>query len=119
MKTYNRNELLTLKAKIKGLAQEGARTHQILRTKKGLERDRYWCLKRQIGLEARHYLIAYALLRGKTFQEIEPKANLTLAQWKISAPRVADIMKLEKPYNGWTWESVREHIFPKSQKEAA
>lgn len=120
MKTYNRNQLLKLKAKIKGLAAEGCHTHQILRTKKGPERDRYWQLKREIGKETRHYLIAYGFLRGKTFREMEPNADLSSARWNISSSRIVDIIKLEKGhYTGWTYEEVENHIFSRDTREAA
>lgn len=76
MKFYNRRQLLTLKAKIKGLAAEGKRTREILQAKSGDARYHLWQIKREIGLETRLHLIAYGLLRGKKFSEIEPNTRV-------------------------------------------
>jgi len=76
MKFYNRRQLLTLKAKIKGLAAEVKKTREILQTKSGDAKYYLWQIKREIGLETRLHLIAYGLLRGKRFSEIEPNTRI-------------------------------------------
>jgi len=86
MKFYNRKQLLTLKAKIKGLANEGRRTREILQTKSGDTKWNLWQIKREIGLETRLYLIAYGLLRGKRFSEIEPNTKVCSALPKHPKP---------------------------------
>lgn len=75
MKTYNRSELIALKGKVKGLAEEGLRTRQFIKASKGERREYYWDIKRSIGLEARYHLLAYGLLRGVSYDKIEPNSN--------------------------------------------
>lgn len=71
----NKRELLTLKAKIKGLAEEGARCYKFIHRSSGKKRAKHREIKRSIGLEARYHLIAYGLLRGVDYNKIEPNSN--------------------------------------------
>lgn len=120
---FNRHELLTLKAKIKGLAAEGARTHKILKTKSGPERDRYWHLKRKIGVETRHYLIAYAILRGVPYDQIEPNSDYDKAYWDLDRPKIVQIVKDHCPgylfRKDYTLDKVKEYLSPLEQKKVA
>jgi hypothetical protein len=75
MKTYNKSQLISLKGKVKGLAEEGLRTRQFIKASKGERRDYYWDMKRSIGVEARYHLLAYGLLRGLSYEQIEPNSN--------------------------------------------
>jgi hypothetical protein len=121
MKIYfTRDQLLTLKAKIKGLAAEGSRTRCILQTKKGESRDHYWNLKRSIGREARYHLIAYGLLRGKLYSNIEPNSNKSLLYWSLDFSYLLQVIHNHCPYNSgyWTPKRVKDKLFP-DQKEAA
>ncbi len=70
-----RIEPLTLKAKIKGLAEESHRVRRLMRDKTGKDRSKLWDLKRWIGKEARYNLLAYALLREIPYSMIEPYSN--------------------------------------------
>lgn len=79
----NKKELLTLKAKINGLAAEGSRTRGFINKSVGDKRWENWQTKRKIGFEARLHLIAYSLLRGMTYSYVEPNVSLESWQWLI------------------------------------
>ena len=65
-----------LKAKIKGLAAEGRRIRlEEIRPSKGLDRNAAWERKRAVGREARHALVAYAYLRGRSYAKTEPNSE--------------------------------------------
>ena len=70
-----KQQLLSLKAKIKGLAEGGIRCRKFIQASKGDERYRRWNEKRALGQEARYHLIAYGLLRGMAYDKIEPNSN--------------------------------------------
>lgn len=75
METYNKSELIALKGKIKGLAEEGLRTRKFIKASKGERREYYWDMKRSIGIESRYHLLAYGLLRGVAYDKLEPNSN--------------------------------------------
>jgi hypothetical protein len=70
-----KQQLLSLKAKIKGLAEGGARARAFIHAAKGDKRYRRWDEKRAIGLEARYHLLAYGLLRGIPYETLEPNST--------------------------------------------
>ena len=72
---HTKQFLISLKAKIKGLAAEGRRTRDFIARSKGNERYANWNVKRSIGVEARYHLIAYGLLRGLPYSIIEPNSG--------------------------------------------
>ncbi len=75
MKTYNKSQLISLKAKVKGLAEEGIRTRKFINASSGERKNYYWEMKRTLGVEARYHLLAYGLLRGLSYDQIEPNSN--------------------------------------------
>ncbi len=75
MKTFNKSQLISLKGKVKGLAAEGLRTREFINASKGKRRDYYWNMKRSIGVETRYHLLAYGLLRGLSYDQMEPNSN--------------------------------------------
>jgi hypothetical protein len=120
MKYFTKHQLLTLKAKIKGLAAEGGRTRGILQTKTGEARDHYWNLKRSIGKEARYHLIAYGLLRGKDYSQIEPNSDKHLLYWNLDFSYLLQVIHNHCPgyHSLWTPKVVKDKLFP-IEKEAA
>lgn len=74
----NKRQLLTLKAKIKGLAEGGCRCRKFINASTHEAKARHWDIKRAIGQEARYHLIAYGLLRGLSYDTIEPNSNKDL-----------------------------------------
>lgn len=75
-----RSELLSLRAKIKGLAEEGIRLHKLIKESSDKKRNDYWDLKRGVGRETRHHLLAYGLLRGLNHEQME--SNYTQSKLK-------------------------------------
>jgi hypothetical protein len=67
--------LLRLKAKVKGLAAEAAKTRELIRKSRGKKRHLLWHTKRFIGTDARYHLLAYGLLRGIPYEKMEPKTS--------------------------------------------
>lgn len=63
--------LLVLKAKICGLQALSMKLGREARSLSGSRRAALNDAKRQIGVYTRHHLLAYALLRGKTYKEVE------------------------------------------------
>jgi hypothetical protein len=108
MKFYNRRQLLTLKAKIKGLAAEGKRTREILQTKSGYAKYYLWQIKREIGLETRLHLIAYGLLRGKRFSEIESNVKFP-EKWPSDPSSLEYQLYANWNYN-FPWEKLLKVI---------
>lgn len=70
-----KQQLLILKAKIKGLAEGGCRCRKFINATSHKTRAHHWYEKRSIGREARYHLIAYGLLRGLEYDMIEPNSN--------------------------------------------
>lgn len=94
IKYQNKSQLLSLKAKIKGLAAEGRRTRMFISKSQGERKYYYWDQKRSIGMEARYHLIAYGLLLGKDYKEIEPNANPDrLSSWMFDYNYLAQIIQ--------------------------
>ena len=71
-----KQDLLTLKAKVKGLAEGGSRCRKFIHATSNERRYHHWDVKRSIGKEARYHLLAYGLLRGLAYKELESNSNL-------------------------------------------
>lgn len=93
--------LQTLRAKIRGLHAAGSTVSR--RISKSEKERRYclWQLKRQLGDDCRHHLIAYAILRGVAYDKVErcSKENLPNPQ------RVLDIVEVHN-----TWVFGKPHL---------
>lgn len=70
-----KKQLLTLKAKVKGLATEGSRCRLFINATSKEKRSHHWDVKRSIGKEARYHLLAYGFLRGLSYETMEPNSN--------------------------------------------
>lgn len=87
-----KQQLLTLKAKIKGLAEGGCRCRKFINATSHETKAHHWDEKRSIGREARYHLIAYGLLRGLEYDTIEPNSNKDmLASWLFDFNYLAQI----------------------------
>ena len=75
MNTYKKT-LVDLKVRIKKLAAEGRRLRHV-EAKKVSGNARYYlqCEADGLGHEARHALLAYGLLRGRAYKDIEAKTR--------------------------------------------
>lgn len=111
----NKRDLLILKAKIKGLAEEGARCYKFIHDSSGEKRSRYRDIKRSIGREARYHLIAYGLLRGKDYNQIEPNSNKDkMASYLFDYDYLAQICKRYVSFRDigkWSPDNIRRLIF--------
>lgn len=81
-------KLIIVKAYIKGLASEGQRTRKFINRSVKEQRDSFWHMKRQIGTEARNYLLAYGLLRNIPYSSMEKKCRVN------NKPNVEAIMNI-------------------------
>jgi len=63
--------LQALRAKIRGFHVAGSTISARISKAKGKRRERLWRLKHELGTHARYHLIAYGLLRGKAYDQIE------------------------------------------------
>lgn len=62
--------------KIKGLAEQAQHTRLLI--KKATKEERVWDLcmtKRALGIDTRHHLLAYSLLKGKPYRLMEGKCR--------------------------------------------
>ena len=89
----NKHQLLSLKAKIKGLACEGRSCHKFITNTIGISRARHWTEKRTIGLEARYHLIAYGLLQGIDYNIIESNSNKDILFATVNLHYLATIIQ--------------------------
>jgi len=71
----NKRQLLPLKAAIKGLANTAIYYSKLAQASSGDKRSNYRITSKSMSEDARIYLIAYGLLRGLSYKEIENKAN--------------------------------------------
>jgi hypothetical protein len=93
-----------LKVKLKSLAEEA---RIIRKEEKKNKRLRYLLSEHRRGtvrLEARHTHIAYGFIRGKTYEQIEPKCK-TPVEWDRVRKMVT---KYGVQWNHWDGESCRE-----------
>ena len=63
--------LQALRAKIRGFHASGSTISSRISKAHKEKKNRLWELKRALGTECRHHLIAYGLLRGVPYHEIE------------------------------------------------
>lgn len=65
----------SLRAKVRGFQAEGTSIQRKISTTTGLDRAALWEMKRVLGDEQRYYLLAYGLLRGLKYKQIESNAR--------------------------------------------
>lgn len=101
-------DVLALKAKILGLQELSKTIHASLVSKTGVDRERERNIKRVLGEVTRNHLIAYALLRGKSYSTLERKCN------KGNEPnpkKIFDII-MQQSYGcyGWSLDKVKQEL---------
>ena len=67
--------LRALRAKVRGFQAEGVSIQKKISAATGLYKASLWDMKRALGGEQRYYLLAYGLLRGLKYQQIESNAR--------------------------------------------
>jgi len=108
----NKKQLLLLKAKIKGFAEESKRIRRFINKSSGSTRYHYWEIKRSLGKEVRLHLLAYGLLRGIPYNQIEPNSNKHLRNY-LNYEYLVSIIKHHYGFCGkslWTVKSVKDLI---------
>jgi len=69
-------KLLKLKEEIKRVANLGKHIRtNLINKRSGLEKWKAWEEKRDVGITARYYLLAYGFLKGYPYRKMEPKSN--------------------------------------------
>jgi hypothetical protein len=100
-------------AKINGLAVEVKRTRTaLLQSKKEITKNNLADRKRFIGNDARHHLLAYALLKGLSYSAVEKKC---LPSKKPSAEIIFQIISChvygyEIKNNSWTLDKIQRWL---------
>jgi len=109
-----KRDLLILKGKIKGLAEEGSRCRKFIHASSKEKRSRHWDVKRSIGVEARYHLIAYGLLRGIEYDKIEPNSNKEIIKHCFDFNYLASIVQRHCRYvierGIWTPDNLKRLI---------
>lgn len=104
---WNCNSKYRLIGKINGLAEDVRRTrfHLVKRAKADKP---VWILaarKQAVGADIRHHLLAYALMRGTPYCQLERKCHQ-----KPSAQKILDIILLHGVIFSWTVEQVERWL---------
>lgn len=89
-------QIKLLKSSIKALAAEGLEIHkQIIALRSvpdsGPDRDQLWRKKRDLGSRTRAKLLAYAMLRGRSYASVEPKCRVGNAPWALDVSDAAGL----------------------------
>lgn len=93
-KFFNSFGKTILVSKVKGLATESKRTRiKLLKGKTEVKKQKLSRLKEFIGYNARHYLLAYAYMRGENYLSIERKCRVD------NKPRADIISAIVKQYS--------------------
>jgi len=86
--------LQVLKAKIRGFQASGSTISSRITKSEKDRKNRLWNQKRALGVHCRAHLVAYGLLRGVPYHQIEKCAQNN----KLNPQVVLDIMTV---HNGW------------------
>lgn len=124
MDVATRTNLVKLKGKIKGLAEEVRRGRLHLKTLPNSAEEgwltRKWCsraLTRNLGVEIRSYLLAYGLLRGIPYSFMEPKRGT-----KPNAKAILKIIHDHLPnyeVDKWTLEMIESMLDVETEEETS
>lgn len=97
--------LQALRAKVRGFQAEGRSIGARIRRSKGARRHQLWLKKRQLGNIARDHQIAYCLLRGTPYHQIESKCAET------NKPDPRRVFEIVRAHADWkelpTWSEQR------------
>jgi hypothetical protein len=96
---FNKWQYQALKARIKGIAAAGSAIRKEANRNRGTIRYVLRNHKREIGQEARYLLLVLGFLKGRKYDEIEPKRN-----------KRASIVQLRKVVQRYCWQYNREQL---------
>lgn len=89
--------LQVLRAKIRGFQAAGSTIASRITKSQKERKSRLWDAKRRLGLHCRHHLIAYGLLRGIPYDQIERCAP-------NNKPNARTVLDIVVAHNQWTPE---------------
>jgi hypothetical protein len=96
--------LQILRAKVRGFHVTGATLQSRISKATGAKKNRLWELKHRLGNQARYHLVAYGLLRGVPYHQIERcSANNKLNPEKLLEIMVAHAGPVEATSDGRTF----------------
>lgn len=114
MKAYNKKQLYILKATIKGFTAEARKIQKSeILPKSKEERQQGRNRKNLLGLHARFHLLAYALMLGRRYDELEKNKPLftNRYQTKTAAEEILNVCKLYGDYRiKWSKELTVDAI---------
>lgn len=104
---WNCNPKYRLIGKINGLAEDVRRTrfHLVKRAKADKPVYLLAARKQAVSTDIRHHLLAYALMRGTPYRQLERKCNQ-----KPSAQQILEIIQFHGPIFSWTLEQVEQWL---------
>lgn len=88
--------LQTLRAKIRGLHAAGSTVSRRISKSEKERRHRLWQLKRELGDQCRHHLIAYAILRGVAYDTVERCSER-------NPPNPRRVLDIVEAHNTWVF----------------
>lgn len=101
MKAFKKKDLYKLKAAINGFTTESRRIRAKEINPKSLkEKERGWERKRSLGLHSRFHQLAYALMLGKRYDDLEPNRPLFYNSWQTGVA-IEEIMTICRMYGGY------------------
>ena len=95
--------LQVLRAKVRGFHAAGSTISFRISQSKRDRKHRLWESKRKLGSHARHHMIAYGLLRGISYQQIEKCAT-------NNKPDLKYLLRILQDHGGksWTLENLTQ-----------
>lgn len=107
----NRIELIgleILRAKIRGFHITGSKIAKKISKSKGLRKHQLWDLKRSVGDACRCHLVAYGLIRGIPYENIEKCSKQNI----LSAKHIHQIIHAHL----WNWEKEQDFTLSKVEE---
>lgn len=111
--------MIRLRAKVKGLAEAGCWTRRQIQKNVEERRSEWWRVKRAVGSDARHHLIAYGLLRGRPYGAIERRCGEKNAPSPAAVHAIIQEHGDWKERRDWTLEKVQAALDPDQQAKVA
>lgn len=106
----NRIELIgleILRAKIRGFHITGSKIAKKISKSKGLRKHQLWDLKRSVGVKCRYHLVAYGLIRGIPYENIE----------KCSERNTLNVEHVHRIIKAHQWDLRRDQDFTLAKVE--
>lgn len=114
MKAFKKKDLYILKAAINGFSGESRRIRAKEIHPKSLdEKAQGWHRKRELGWHSRYHQLAYALMLGKRYDEVEKNRPLYFNDWETKAA-INEIINIVKMYGDYRVRYDRGALNPEA-----